>query len=417
MSGMRWRFVFRHADGSISSRRGFTSRSAATTARRRLLESIDRQEIKPARETFESFWTKLLVEKRPYLSPGSMQDFETHGRKRLLPAFGDSKLAQIDADRVREWLADMVELVEAGELAPKTVNNARTCLSVACNAAVRRGLMPRNPCDDVPPLPLAQEEIDYLRLAEIEPYLDACSECYRPLAETLLGTGARISEAIALRWPDIDLEAGIVRVYRQRARAASGTAPTKGRRFRPVQIGPRLCETLQRTTSIADASASTMTVGCSFVPNHVAAAMRPAAGRHHLTARQSTTGTRRRSSTPGIRDMPLHSLRHTAAASWLSTGHPLMFVQRQLGHRSITTTERHYGHLEQSFSRERWREPSKRSGTLDSRQRCSRESSISVPTAVRGHVANRGTCHRAMLRSHPRRTVVARSDRRDVATE
>jgi integrase len=50
--------------------------------------------------------------------------------------------------------------------------------------------------------------------------------------------------------------------------------------------------------------------------------------------------------------MPLHSLRHTAATAWLSTGHPLIFVQRQLGHRSITTTEEHYGHLEVSFVRQ-----------------------------------------------------------------
>jgi integrase len=44
--------------------------------------------------------------------------------------------------------------------------------------------------------------------------------------------------------------------------------------------------------------------------------------------------------------MPLHALRHTAAATWLTTGHGLIFVARQLGHRSITTTEQHYGHLE-----------------------------------------------------------------------
>jgi hypothetical protein len=125
---MRWRFVFRHADGSFSSRRGFTSRHAAVTARRQLLEAIDRQEVTPARETFASFWTKLLADKHPYLSTGSMQDFKTHGRKRLLPSFGDEKLAHIDEDRVRGWLADMAELVEAGELAPKTVNNARTWL-------------------------------------------------------------------------------------------------------------------------------------------------------------------------------------------------------------------------------------------------------------------------------------------------
>ena len=54
----------------------------------------------------------------------------------------------------------------------------------------------------------------------------------------------------------------------------------------------------------------------------------------------------------GLRDMPLHALRHTAAAAWLATGHPLIFVQRQLGHRSITTTEEHYGHLELSFVRD-----------------------------------------------------------------
>ena len=39
----------------------------------------------------------------------------------------------------------------------------------------------------------------------------------------------------------------------------------------------------------------------------------------------------------------------TAAAAWLVAGYPLIFVQRQLGHRSITTTEEHYGHLEGSF--------------------------------------------------------------------
>ena len=48
----------------------------------------------------------------------------------------------------------------------------------------------------------------------------------------------------------------------------------------------------------------------------------------------------------GLRAMPLHALRHTAAASWLNTGQSLIFVARQLGHRSIITTEQHYGHLE-----------------------------------------------------------------------
>ena len=40
---------------------------------------------------------------------------------------------------MRGWLAEMVELVDAGELNAKTVNNARTCLSMTLGEAVRRG--------------------------------------------------------------------------------------------------------------------------------------------------------------------------------------------------------------------------------------------------------------------------------------
>jgi Phage integrase family len=65
----------------------------------------------------------------------------------------------------------------------------------------------------------------------------------------------------------------------------------------------------------------------------------------------------------GLRDMPLHALRHTAAAACLLTGHPLIYVQRQLGHASIKTTEAYYGHLEESFLKARLRRPRWRSVT------------------------------------------------------
>jgi integrase len=243
--GVRWRFVYRQSDGSLSSRRGFTSRTAAATARRKLVESVERGEITVCRETFGAFWERFVAARRPYMTAGSHLDLVTHGRKRLVPILGTDPLAKLDEERVRAWLATMVELVEAGELAPKTVNDARTCLSVALNEAVRRGLVPRNPCDHVPALPLEHGEIEYLRLAEIQPYVEACAEHYAALAEFLVGTGARVSEAVATRWPDLDLDQGVVRIYRQRARESDGTRVTKGKRFRSVQIGPRLDDTLR----------------------------------------------------------------------------------------------------------------------------------------------------------------------------
>lgn len=347
--GTRWRIVFRQSDGTLSSRRGFTSRTAARNARRKLVESVERGEVKVSREDFETFWNRFVAQRRAYMTAGSHLDLATHGRKRLVPFFGREALSKIDEDRVREWLGLMVDTVEAGDLAPKTVNNARTCLSVAFNEAVRRGLMVRNPCANVAALPLDRSEVEHLRLGEIGTYLDACAAHFRALAEFLIGTGARVSEAVATRWPDIDLERGIVRIYRQRARDSHETRVTKGKRFRSVQIGPKLSETL-RAVRLERLRIGVNDGGWVFL------CPPPLRGRY---ARRTESVPPHRSTVhewheaalddAGIRDMPLHSLRHTAAAAWLVAGHPLIFVQRQLGHRSITTTEEHYGHLEQSF--------------------------------------------------------------------
>ena len=67
-AGIRYRFVFRQSDGTLSSRRGFTSRRAAATARRRLVESIDAARDQGRARAFETFWLRLLEEKRPYLT-------------------------------------------------------------------------------------------------------------------------------------------------------------------------------------------------------------------------------------------------------------------------------------------------------------------------------------------------------------
>jgi len=351
-AGPRWRIVYRQSDGSPTTRRGFESRGAAVAARRAAVERVRRGEVRASRETFAEFWASVLEAKRPYVTAGTLQDYMTQGRKRLLPFFGELKLAAIDEDHVRAWLAELAEHVAAGDLNAKTVNNARTCLSMTLSEAVRRGKLAHNPCRYVRELPVERGELDYLRLTEIERYLDACVEHYRPLAECLIGTGARISEALAVRWPDLDLDAGVVRISRQRVRGADGTVPTKGKRFRSVQIGPRLVDTL-RVLRAGRATADQSDGGWLFL------CLPPLRGRY--SGRTEPVPPSRKTAhdwhewalqDAGLRDMPLHALRHTAATAWLATGHPLTFVQRQLGHRSITTTEEHYGHLETSFVRE-----------------------------------------------------------------
>jgi integrase len=163
----------------------------------------------------------------------------------------------------------------------------------------------------------------------------------------------RISEALALRWDDIDLERNVIRVHRQAT--PHGDSHTKNRRFRAVSVGERMVGVLrdlyERQSELYDQD----------LTRHQLFPTPTGPARSELRRRQMTISItpidrstvsrdrhKRALKDAGLRDMPLNSLRHTAAASWLLAGQPLIYVQRQLGPSSITTTERYHGQLEQT---------------------------------------------------------------------
>jgi integrase len=350
---VRWRFVYRRSDGTQTTKRGFASERAARDARRRLIERVERGEVRHTKETFGGYWGRWLDRRRPYLEPGTWSGYEVAGRKRLLPAFGERPLGELSVDAVRQFVAELAGEVQAGELAVKTVNNALGTLVVCLNSAVEDGVLAVNPALRVQRLPPAHIEREYLRLDEIPRYLYACSDVYRPLAELLVGSGLRISEALALRISDLELEdtGGSIVVYRSRKGSAVGS--TKSDRFRSVEIGPGLSSVLR--DQVARGAEAAAADGA-----RVALFTMPIRTVKRSQGRWESVGVRRpldRNTVSrdwhkdalqdaALRDMPLHALRHTAAAAWLAAGNSLMYVQRQLGHADIGTTERYYGHLE-----------------------------------------------------------------------
>jgi integrase len=352
-TGVRWRFIYRRSDGTQTTKRGFASERAALAARRRLIEQVERGEVRHTKETFNGYWERWLTRRRPYLEPGTWTGYEIAGRRRLLPTFGARSLGELSVDDIREFVAELAEEVEAGELAAKTVNNALGTLVVCLNSAVDDGLLAVNPALRVQRLPPAHIERDYLRLDEILRYLDACSAAYRPLAELLIGSGLRISEALALRVGDLELHetGGTVVVYRSRKSDAIGS--TKSDRFRSVEIGPSLVTVLRdQAARRAELSAGDRAAAVLFVmPVRTIKRSQgrwESAGVGQPLDRNTVSRDWHKDTLEdaALRDMPLHALRHTAAAAWLAAGNSLMYVQRQLGHADISTTERYYGHLE-----------------------------------------------------------------------
>ncbi len=357
-SGTKWRYVARRSDGTATSKRGFASESAARTARRRITERKERGEVLHTKRTFGSWWEAWLRQRKPYLEPNSWRAYEVDGRKRLLPEFESIRLDRLDAEAVRTWMVDQADSVEAGEVAAKTINNTLGTLVVCLNAAVKDRVIASNPALGIERLPAAHIEHDYLRLHEIPLYLDACLEVYRPLAEVLVRAGLRISEAIDLQIADLELEetGGFMVVYRSHKKTRTRTTAsgsTKGDRFRSVEIGPGLSRTLREQLARREemASGEQKNAPLFVMPVRTRKAGRgrwASAGEAERFDRNTVSQEWHKIALQdaALRDMPLHSLRHTAAAAWLAGGNSLMYVQRQLGHADIGMTERYYGHLE-----------------------------------------------------------------------
>jgi integrase len=350
-AGTRWRYVIRRSDGSQTSKRGFSSEKAARDERRRLIEKQERGEVRHTKETFGSFWQRWLARRRPYLESGTWHAYERDGRLRLLPTLSSVSLSHLGVEHVRQLMDHWVQSVEGQELSPSTVNNSLGVLVVCLNAAVEDGLIAANPALRVPRLPARHTEREYLRLHEIPLYLDSCSPTYRPLAELLIAGGLRISEALALKVGDLELEqsGGVIVVYRSRKKTSVGS--TKSRRFRSVEIGQGLSRVLRDHLARRGEMAS-HDLAQSLVFVMPKRTRRSEPGRWDSASEPMDRTTVSRDwhkatlQDAALRDMPLHALRHTAAAAWLAAGNPLMYVQRQLGHADIGTTERYYGHLE-----------------------------------------------------------------------
>jgi integrase len=356
--GTRWRYVVRRSDGTQTTKRGFTSARAARDARRRLTEQVERGELRHSRHTFGSWWQEWLPRRKAHIEPGSWSNYEIHGRKRLLPALEAVPLERVDEAAIQELVDVMAEEIEAEELAPKTANNALATLVVCLNGAVKAREISRNAALEIDRFRDDEIERDYLRLHEIPVYLESCSDVYRPVAELLISSGLRVSEALGLQLQDLELSdsGGAIVVYRSRKRSATRqttSGSTKSDKFRRVEIGPKcsraLSDQLARRAEMASGDQPKAPLFVMPVRTRKRAQGRWE-GHGEGTPMDRNTISRDwhkdALKDAALRDMPLHALRHTAAASWLAAGNSLMYVQHQLGHSNINTTERYYGHLE-----------------------------------------------------------------------
>ena len=191
---------------------------------------------------------------------------------------------------------------------------------------------PRNKTKTTLPIEVLSED-------EARRLMDACGARSptglrnRALLALLYRAGLRVSEALALRPKDIDLERGIIRVLRGK----NGHARTVG-------IDPAACDVVARwveaRTRMGRGPSAGAGVDWSGAPLLCTLSGGPVSA-SYVRVLIPRLGTK-----AGIaKRVHAHGLRHTMAAELRAEGVDIAVISRQLGHRSITTTARYLDHI------------------------------------------------------------------------
>lgn len=176
--------------------------------------------------------------------------------------------------------------------------------------------------------------------------LDNCSivaEGLRELADAILGTGLRISEALGLIVADVyveDLTAAWLDVEMQLSRPSKDEPE-------PRRV-PVKTESAQRRVVLDPHTAALFARITQGKPGGAMVFQDPAGGGWWTQSRVNNAWAHARTAArkDGLHKSPrIHDLRHSHAAWLITDGVPLLAVSRRLGHDSIRITADTYGHL------------------------------------------------------------------------
>lgn len=296
-------------------------------------------------QTVGQYMTRWLEDSaRGDLAPRTYHSYRLQIRAHIVPAFGRTKLARLSPAHIQSLYAAKLR----DGLKPSSVRYTHAVLHRSLEQAVKFGLIPRNPARVVDPPKIRQEEITPFTPEQARAFLEAArGERFEALYVVSLACGLRMGEALGLKWGDVDLEAGTMRVNRQLQRMRrdgeqSGTltfSEPKNASRRTVDLPQRAIEALRthrkgQTEEILGASEYEDS-GLVFA----SVKGTPLEGTNIVN--RFFKPLLRRS---GLRAVRWHDLRHTYSTLLLSQGVHPKYVQQSLGHASIRLTLDRYSH-------------------------------------------------------------------------
>ena len=273
------------------------------------------------------------------LKQTTLRDYRSIVNIRLIPAFGLLPLDQVTRDQVRELVANQKIVGNK----PKTIRNVLVPLSAIYEQAIEDGRNVQNPARKPAKLVKSPKRTieGVFTQAEAELVLHAFKTHqphYYPFALMLFRTGMREGEVVALQPGDLDLRSRHVLTQRNLASGLFMEESPKNGKARSADLAVDLVPVLKDHLAMREAEAALSgqpvspwlftTPGQKLIRSNN---FRDRVWRPLLKAL-------------GLRYRTVHAIRHTYATSMIMDRASLVYVQRQLGHSSITITVDTYTH-------------------------------------------------------------------------
>jgi integrase len=166
--------------------------------------------------------------------------------KHIAPVMGRCRVQDVGPEHISAIFARQRE---AG-LAAWTISGTQTIISAVISFALTRGYIATNPLDRLSrierPRQVTAREPRRLSDEEIRRLCISASPRYRPIITTLAWTGLRVSEALALKWADVDFEQRELHVRYQLDSKGVRKRPKSKAGVRTVPLLPVLAEVLRK---------------------------------------------------------------------------------------------------------------------------------------------------------------------------
>jgi integrase len=299
------------------------------------------------RQRLNDYLVAWIESKRPGLAAKTFDSYDLN-RRRLAPHVGSIRLDVLRPVHVQQAYSAL----SSTGLSPKSVRQAHRLLHASLQDAIRLGLLSVNVTDSTSPPRDKHTEMRTLTAPQLITLFQATrDDPLHALWIVLATTGLRLGEALGLRWEDIDLNAGTIRVQRALQRQSG-----KGLVFvDPKSASSRRTVDLTAIAIEALIAHRTRWLECRLLlddgwrgpdvvfASSVGSPLEPSGMSERLGSLLA------RSELPKIR---VHDLRHTAATLALQQGVNPKVVQEMLGHSSITLTLGPYSHVLPPMRRE-----------------------------------------------------------------